>query len=74
MGIVGSLVVMVVGLALLIWRRFFADLVVSSQNRMWGFRFGDRERRISIFVAIIVGIGFLGMGILTLSGIIHWKT
>jgi len=40
---------------------------------MRGFHFGQREERISLFMAIIVGIGFLTIGIFGLLGLIHWK-
>jgi len=62
-----------VGCELLLWRNRFAATVVKEQNRMWGFHFGEREERISVIVAIIVGFGFLGVGILGLLGFIHWK-
>jgi hypothetical protein len=68
-----SIISALVGCALLIWRKRFAAAVVREQNRMWGFRFGQREERISLFVATLVGIGFLTIGILGLLGLIHWK-
>jgi len=40
---------------------------------MWGFHFGQREERISLFIAVIAGIGFLAVGILGLFGFVHWK-
>ncbi len=68
-----SIISALVGLALLIWRKRFTAAVVREQNRMWSFHFGQREERISIFIAVLVGIGFLIIGILSLFGLIHWK-
>jgi hypothetical protein len=68
-----SIIAILTGLALLIWRRRFAAAVVREQNRMWGFHFGQREERISTFMATLVGIGFLTIGVLGLFGLIHWK-
>lgn len=68
-----SIISVLVGCGLLFWRKRFAAAVVKEQNRMWGFHFGEREERISVIVAIIVGSGFLTIGIFGLSGFIHWK-
>ncbi len=68
-----SIISALVGLALLILPKRFAAAVVREQNRMWGFHFGQREERISIFMSILVGGGFLIIGIVGLLGLIHWK-
>jgi purine-cytosine permease-like protein len=70
---ISSIISVLVGCALLMWRKQFAAAVAREQNRMWGFHFGQREERISLFMAIIVGIGFLTIGILGLLGLIYWK-
>ena len=68
-----TLLSILAGCVLIIWRRWFGALVVRNQNRMWGFRFGEREERISAFVATVVGLGFLAVGILGSLGFLHWK-
>lgn len=68
-----SIISALVGSALLIWRKRFAAAVVRGQNKMWSFHLGQREEKISLFMAAIAGIGFLTIGILGLLGLIHWK-
>lgn len=61
------------GSALLLFRKKFASNVIEGQNRVWGFNYGDRERKATEYVTIIVGTGFLVIGILGVIGIIHFK-
>jgi hypothetical protein len=61
-----SIISALVGLTLLMWRKRFAASVIRAQNQMWGLHFGKREERISIFMAVLAGIGFLIVGILGL--------
>jgi hypothetical protein len=70
---IASIISVLIGSGLLIWRKLFAAAVVGEQNRMWGFRFGDREERMSVIAVIIAGSGFLAIGILSLLGFIHCK-
>jgi len=60
-------------MALLIWRKRFAAAVVREENGMRGFHFGQREEKLSLFMAVLAGIGFPAIGILGLLGLIHWK-
>ena len=69
-----SIIAVLVGAACIVFSRGFARLVVSTQNAAWGFRFGSREERGSRVVLMIVGLGFVTIGVLALLGLIHWKT
>jgi hypothetical protein len=68
-----SIVVVLIGAACIVFRAGFARLVVSTQNAAWGFRFGSREEIGSRILVVIVGLGFVTIGALTLLGLIHWK-
>jgi hypothetical protein len=69
----GAIVGIVVGLALIFARKRFADAVVASQNAFWRFRFGDNERKISEFIVLLVGVGFVVFASLALLGVIRVK-
>jgi hypothetical protein len=68
-----SLLSLLVGCGLLIWRRRFATLTLRFQNQTWGFHLGARDERIGVFVTTVVGLGFLAVGVLGLLGFLHWK-
>jgi len=68
-----SIVVVLIGAAVLICRHRLARLVVETQNQAWGFRFGTREERVSRFVLVTVGAAFLIVETLALLCVIHWK-
>jgi hypothetical protein len=69
-----GIICMVVGGALIAFRERFARAHVESQNRMWGFRFGERERLLTRIVAVIAGLGLLVSGILLLAGIMKFQS
>lgn len=62
-----------VGLGLILFRREFARWVLRSQNRFWGFRFGDAELRVTELVTGIVGLGFLVVGAFKLLRVIMFN-
>lgn len=61
------------GMALLVYRKEFARNVVRDQNRLWGFRFGEREARRSEPIVVLVAVGFLGFGVAALLGLLPFK-
>jgi uncharacterized membrane protein (Fun14 family) len=67
----GAIIGIVVGVALIVARKRFAHAAVGSQNAFWGFRFGEKERKISAFVALLIGVGFVVLGSLALLGLIR---
>ena len=69
-----SILIILIGAALVAFRGAFARLVVEGQNETWGFRFGTREERVSRFLALLVGLIFLAVGVLALVGVVHWRT
>jgi hypothetical protein len=62
-------VAVIVGALLVLFRRPFAELQVRSQNQVWGFRTGPRSEAVSRTLALIVGAGFIVVGLLMLAGI-----
>ena len=68
-----SVIAVVVGVGLMLLRRPFSQYALRQQNRIWRFRFGDNARRSAEVVALVVGIGFVTIGILATLGIIRPK-
>ena len=68
-----SVIAVVVGVGLILLRRPFSQYALRQQNRVWGFRFRDNARRSAEVVALVVGIGFVTIGILATLGIIRAK-
>lgn len=61
------------GAALLVFRKQFARACIANQNRLWGFHFGARDVKRAEIVAVIAAIGWIVMGLLALTGVIHMK-
>lgn len=61
-----DILAIIVGFALIAFRRPFARMVIDSQNKAWGFKFGARDKRVSEFVSVVVGLGFVVLGLLSL--------
>jgi hypothetical protein len=68
-GIVGLLF----GVVLLFFNRRFMAVYVEFQNKLWGYHFSDEQIKDGRFVCVIVGAGFLLVGISALLNIIHFK-
>ena len=59
-----SLISILVGLIMLAFRKTFAKKIIEGQKTFpWGMNFGEREIKISEFVIIIVGAGFIIFGV-----------
>jgi len=65
----GDTVAVIIGAALIVFNRRWAEFQVGAQNRTWGFRMGPRAVAMSRFVSFIVGAGFVVAGVLGLLGI-----
>jgi hypothetical protein len=62
-------VVLVLGFAsMAIWAKPFAVRAMASQNRTWGFHFGEREVRGTMWVARFVGVAGVILGVWGLLG------
>ncbi len=57
-----------IGCLLIFFRKAYARYVIREQNRIWGFKFGETQVKISEIVAILVGTGFIFWGIMVASG------
>ena len=60
-----------VGVGAIAFRRPLARVGVKSQNYTWGFRFGEREVRMSELGVIVVGISAVIFGVLSALGILR---
>jgi hypothetical protein len=63
-----STIAIAVGGALVWHRDAFARFAMRSQNRTWGFKFGEREERVSRAIAALAGIGAVLWGVAGLAG------
>jgi len=66
-----NLLFIIFGVLMLIFRKSFASLIIEFQNKVWGFKYGEREKKASIFVIVIVGLGFITLSVLAIFGVIH---
>lgn len=68
-----SVIAVVVGAGLILLRKPFAQYAIKQQNRIWRFQFGENARRSAEMVALVVGVGFVTIGLLAILGIIQPK-
>ena len=68
-----NIVFLLAGIAMIIWRKQYTRFIIESQNRVWGYKFGNREIRATKFVIILVGTGFIVSSLLALFGLIHFR-
>jgi hypothetical protein len=64
---------LIAGLAMVVFNKPFSHLQIKGQNEFWGFNFGMKEIAVSRIVILIVGIGFIIVGLLALSHMIRFK-
>lgn len=62
---------LIVGCAMLTFRKVFAREVIRQQNELFRSDFGEREEMTSVFVVTIVGVGFVAFGVLMLLNVIN---
>jgi hypothetical protein len=68
--IVVGTVSVIVGIALVVFNERFARFAMAEQNRVWGFHFGEREVRITRYIAVLCGLVFVILGVITVAGIL----
>jgi hypothetical protein len=57
-------ILLILGFAsMAIWAKPFAARTMAAQNRTWGFHFGEREVRGTIWMARFVGITGIVLGV-----------
>lgn len=61
------------GCLIVVLRKFFSNLIIKQQNKFWGFHFGEVTTKTTEFVSLIVGAGFIIMGLLFVFRIIRFK-
>lgn len=61
------------GSFLVVFFKYFARFVVVQQNKFWGFHFGARGVKATETISVIVGIGFIIVGLLSLFQKIRFK-
>ena len=65
-GIVG----LIIGSLILMYHKTFANHIIESQSRFWGFKFGAFNIKAAHVVTVIGGIGFIVIGILSILHIL----
>jgi hypothetical protein len=58
-----GLILIVIGVFLIAFREWVSKKTIESQNRTWSFHFGEQEIRATKYLAVIVGIGFIILGL-----------
>lgn len=51
---------------MVIFQKYFGKFIIVQQNKFWGFHFGDREAKITGTISVIVGIGFIILGLISI--------
>lgn len=69
-----GIILLLVGCAMILWRDRFARKTIEEQNRVWGFRFGEREEKRTKLIVFVVGTGFIIFGLLALSGVWEFRS
>lgn len=72
-GTIVGLISLLAGSFLVLAHRYFARFIVEQQNRFWGFHFGAREVKVAETVSIVVGLGFIAVGLLSLFQMIRFR-
>ncbi len=57
-----------IGLVLILVRKKLASLIIRIQNKMWGFKFGEREIKASEVVLVGVGLFLIVNSLSKLTG------
>ena len=68
-----GVIVLSAGCLMTVFHKAFARLTIEGQNKFWGLRFGQKEIKITEIVSVIVGMGFIVLGFLSLFRIIRFR-
>jgi len=71
--VVISVLSLLVGCVLIFLRVPFARIVIEQQNKFWGFNFAEGALKTTQIVSLIVGVGFVIVGILPMLDIVISK-
>lgn len=69
---IDGVVLMIVGLGLIVSRRWLARHMIEAQNWAFGFRFGEKTIHLNEWLAVPFGLVLLILGCLTLFNVIKW--
>jgi hypothetical protein len=67
--IVGTLLI-IAGFAIVVFRLWLARDTITFQNKTFGYKFGEKEIRATIYLNFLIGALFIVIGVLTLFGIL----
>lgn len=73
MKIVVGIIIIVAGLAMIIFREKLARDMIAFQNQTFGFHFGKRTVGLHTLLAVPFGILFIAVGFLVLTGVWQLK-
>lgn len=71
--IVVAIIAVIVGCYIVINRSKWANKAIDQQNKAFHFRFGKKDIQATSYVGLLVGVGFIVVGLLTLVGVIEPK-
>jgi hypothetical protein len=63
------IVALTFGTLTLWFRKGYAALIIKDQNRLWGFRFGERTTRLTEIVVVVIAMLALVAGLLAMLGV-----
>ena len=71
--IIISIIVIIVGSGLILYRGLFAKSVIKIQNEAFNFNFGHKDIKSSEIAILITGVSTVVIGVLGILNIIEWK-
>ncbi|MHB8974355.1 MAG: hypothetical protein ACYC3X_12885 [Pirellulaceae bacterium] len=70
LNIVVALVGILGGVLLIRFRKKFAAYCIEDQNRLWGFRFGERTTRMTASMIVVIALGWIAIGLMALLSLL----
>ena len=70
-GLLQDMVFFGVGYYCLAHRKSFVRQSIEQQNRLFGFHFNERDRKIAEVVIVIVGLGFITSSVISILQHLH---
>jgi hypothetical protein len=61
--VVVAAALVILGILQILFREWVAKESVAFQRSFWGFRYGPWAERLSVKMAVVVGVGFICLGV-----------
>jgi len=62
-----------IGILILVFHKSYARFIAEQQDSFWGFHFGVNSVKVTETISLIVGLGFVVFGLLSLFHILEMK-